>query len=301
MDHKHCFRGIIPPIVTPLTDAEELDEAALRRLIGRCRAHGVDGIFVNGTSGEAMRVTDTVWEMATRVALEYARPDFHVFCGAIDSSTARTVEKLKKIEEMGGSLAVCTAPFYIKNFGQDEIIRHFETLCRSASLKLAIYNIPNTTHVNILPQTIAQLAENEKIVVCKDSTGNLSQLQELLALTETLDIAVLNGAEDLCAQAMLAGCDGCIPGLAGFFPEVYLEIYRAVVRGDAAGAIKLQKKANRLRKVIFAGPCWVSVMKYLLEVLQLGGRKVSEPLPPMSEVHCAAVQTMLRQQGYLAQ
>lgn len=299
MKNKLRFQGVIPPIVTPLTEDERLDEAGLRRLIEHCRAGGVSGVFVNGTSGEAMRVTDEVWSGATRVALEYAAPGFHVFCGAIDSSTARAAQKLAQIEAMGGTLAVCTPPFYLKNFGQDEILRHFEKLCANTRLELAIYNIPNTTHANILPATVARLAANERIVACKDSTADFCQLQELLRLTEAQDIAVFNGAEDLCAPAMLYGCQGCIPGLAGFFPEAYVPIWEAAVQGDAAGAIHLQKQANALRKIIGAGPCWVSVMKYLLEVLGLAGGKVSEPLPPMEQEHRERVLAILREQGYI--
>lgn len=203
MNNKLTYTGIIPPIVTPLTPQEELDSDALQKLISFDIENGVSGIFVNGTSGEALRLPDHVWQETMRTALAASFGRIPVFCGAIDTSTSRVIERLKTIEECGGKIAVCTPPFYLTSFGQDEILRHYDAICRSTGLEIAVYNIPETTHANILPETISRLAEYDSIVAYKDSTADWQQLQRAMILLKDKDIAVLNGAEELCCVSML--------------------------------------------------------------------------------------------------
>ena len=260
MENKERYRGIIPPIVTPLKEDESLDEQALRRLIRHCIDGGVSGIFVNGTSGEAMRVTEKVWEEAARVALEEGNGKVDVFCGAIDSSTSRAIEKVKKIKAMGGTLAVCTPAFYIKNFGQEEIIRHYENICSAGGIDIAVYNIPDTTHVNILPATINRLADLDRIVMYKDSCADWQQLQEAMMLLEDKNISVLNGAEELCFVSMLCGAQGCIPGLANFFPELFVELERLCEEQKVREGFELQRRINAVRKCLAQGPSWICLL-----------------------------------------
>lgn len=299
MENKARYKGIIPPIVTPLKADESLDEQALRRLIRHCIAGGVSGVFVNGTSGEAMRVTEDVWEEAARVALEEGEGKIDVFCGAIDSSTSRAIEKVKRIKAMGGTLAVCTPAFYIRNFDQEEIIRHYEKICHASQIDIAVYNIPDTTHVNILPATIAELAELEQIVMYKDSCADWQQLQEAVMLLEDKNISVLNGAEELCFVSMLCGAQGCIPGLANFFPELFVELQGICEAGQVRKGFELQRRINAVRKCLGQGPSWMAVMKYLLEVYGMGDAFVSAPLAGMTKEQKEAVTATLRSQGVL--
>ena len=141
MKNKHRFKGIIPPMVTPLLKEEILDIDSTRKLIDFCIQGGVTGFFVNGTSGEALRTTESVWQDCTKVTIEYTKGRVPVFCGAIDTSTNRVIDKIKRIEAMGGDIAVCTPPFYLNNFGQDEILRHYDTICNKTKIEIAVYKI----------------------------------------------------------------------------------------------------------------------------------------------------------------
>jgi 4-hydroxy-tetrahydrodipicolinate synthase len=295
MKNKNKYYGIIPPIVTPLLPNETLDEQSTRNLVNHCIDGGVNGLFVNGTSGEAMRVTDAVWEDNTRIVLEEAKGRVPVFCGAIDSSTGRVIEKLKKIEALGGKIGVCTPPFYLTSFGQEEILRHYEKICDSTSLEIAIYNIPETTHANILPETIAKLADSEKIIIYKDSSADWQQVQRTLFLLEDKDIAFFNGAEELCAASMLYGAQGCIPGLATFMPELFVELYSLCKSGDVQKSYELQKRIFRIRKSIFVGDCWIAGMKGLLDLFKLGSNNISAPLPTLTPPQMGIIADILKE------
>lgn len=293
MKNKELYTGIIPPLVTPLTKDEALDSPALVKLVEGCIAGGVSGVFVNGTSGEAMRLPLNVWKKNTEEVLKIVDGRVHVFCGAIDSSTAGTIERLKMIEDAGGRNAVCTAPFYLSNFGQDEIIKHFERLASSTKLNIAVYNIPETTNVMIEPQTMKRLSEIETVVAIKDSTANWQHLQRVLMLLDDTDIAIFNGAEELCAVAMLYGASGCIPGLGNYIPQVFVELQKVCGQGNVKESYRIQKMINKYRTSIFVNNCWISGMKGLLREYGIGGDTVSFPVKSVSETDLAQMRTIV--------
>lgn len=299
MNNKQFYHGIIPPTITPLLPNEQLDKSAVKKLVEHCITGGVHGLFVNGTSGEAMRVSDTVWEDNTRTVLDQVKGRIPVFCGAIDSSTIRTIEKIKKVEDMGGKLAVCTPPFYLTSFGQDEILRHYDKICESTSIDIVPYNIPEMTQANILPETIRKLADHEKIVVYKDSCADWQQVQRNLFMLEDKNIAFFNGAEELCSTSMIYGAQGCIPGLANFYPKLFVELYDLCRKGKIAESYELQKRIYRIRKSIFVGDCWIAGMKFLGKLYGFGDSSISSPLKEMTIDQQLQAESILRKNGVL--
>jgi len=299
MKNKERFGGIIPPLVTPLLPDETLDVVTTKQLIEYLIQNNVNGIFVNGTSGEAMRVTESVWEGITRLALETVNGRVPVFCGAIDTSTLRVIERIRRIEAMGGELVVCTPPFYLKSFGQDEILRHYDKICSSVSknIQIAVYNIPSTTGANIEPETIAKLADYDNIVAYKDSCADFEQVQHDLFQLADKDICMFNGAEDLCAASMLFGAQGCIPGLANFYPELFVRLYQLCRKGEVAESVRLQEQISEIRKCLHVGTSWMAVMKYLLKREGFGHDTVSSPIPPLNDEHRRSIDTILERAG----
>ena len=297
MASKERFDGIIPPAVTPLLEDGRLDEAGVEKLTEHMLAGGVSGLFINGTSGEAMRLPDAIWEQNTRAYLRAAQGRVPVFCGAIDTCAARVVEKIKRIEDIGGRIAVCTPPFYLRSFGQEEILRHVSYILDHTCIELALYNIPETTHALIEPETVAKLAEYERVVVMKDSSADWQHLQRVLFLCEDKDIAIFNGAEELCATAMLYGANGCIPGLANYLPRLFVSLYEASRAGRIRESYLLQKQIYEIRKVIFVNGCWMSGMKFLNKAFGLACDGISAGLVRLSAAQEAQALKILADSG----
>ena len=283
MNNTGRYSGIIPPLVIPLTSDERLDEKGLRKLIDFVLEGGCSGIFINGSCGEAMRVTDSVWERAMNVALEHAEDRVPVFCGAIDSSTSRELEKIEKIRRAGGEVAVCTVPFYHHVFADEEIIRHYERLNDEGGMKLAVYNIPDTTHTNIPVGVMAKLVKLENVAVVKDSCADFQQLQRELTLVKDLDVAFFNGAEELVGPSTLFGATGNIPGMACFFPRLFVDLFNAAKAGQLERTIELQRQATRLRDTLFVGVSFLASMKYMLEYLGIASANLSYPMLSLDE------------------
>lgn len=105
---------------------------------------------------------------------------------------------------------VATTAFYLQNSCQAEIIRHYETIAKSTNSKLVVYNIPGMTHSPIAPETIRELAQIDNVVAYKDSCADWESFQRVLFLLEDRDIAVFNGAEELCSAAMIFGAQGLL-------------------------------------------------------------------------------------------
>lgn len=138
---KDRYVGVVPPIVTPVDEFERVDEAALRGIVRRCKDVGLHGVFVAGSNGECMALTQAERNRAIRIVLDEAGPDYPVMSGVMDSSTQRVIDNIKALEDMGGDVAVVTPVFYARHATQDETVRHFEEILRHTKVKLMIYNI----------------------------------------------------------------------------------------------------------------------------------------------------------------
>ena len=107
--------GVIPPVITPLDSDERVDEKAFRRLISHCIESGIHGIFVAGSNGECMALTQKERDRAIWIALEETGGRVPVIAGVMDSSTKRVIENVKRLEQMGGTVAVVTPVFYARH------------------------------------------------------------------------------------------------------------------------------------------------------------------------------------------
>ena len=292
--NKQTYTGIIPPIITPLREDRSLDVEGLQRLIDFDIAGGVSGIFAMGSSGEALMTSRQVWLDTLKHTVAHTAGRVPVFCGVIDTSTTRVADNIKAAEQAGAQIMVATTAFYLQNSCQAEIIRHFETLAKGTASKLVVYNIPGMTHTPIAPETIRELAQIDNVVAYKDSSADWENLQRVLFLLEDRDIAVFNGAEELCSAAMTFGAQGCVPGLAGFFPKLFVDLAQAGLRGDVATAYRLQRDVWELRKVLGMGKHWMSAMKHIGAGMGFGADIASLPVEPLTAAQAAQIDEVVR-------
>jgi len=295
---KGTLGGIIPPIITPLTEDGKLDKAGMCKVIDHCIAGGVTGIFTMGSTGEAMRTSRDVWRDALKTSLEHVNGRVPVFCGVVDSTTDRALENIKEAEQLGAEYVVSTVPFYIQNTCQDEILRHYEKLAASTNCNVVVYNIPGMTNTCIAPETIAELAKIDNITAFKDSSADWEHFQRCLYLLEGADISIFNGAEELCAPAMIFGANGCVPGLGCLFPKVFKDMYDAAENGDIQKAYDLQRQVWLVRKSLSVGKSWLSSMKYLGYMLKLSDTDLASfPIEPLTDAEKARIDQLVKESG----
>lgn len=278
------IKGIIPPIITPIDDDENVDEEGLRRLIDHCIENGLHGIFVAGSGGETMSLTTEQRALAIKITLNEVNGRVPVFCGAIDIGTKRVIENIKALEQMGGEIAVVTPPFYIKNSSQDEIIRHYEEIARNTSVNIMVYNVPGNTHVNIIPETVLKLTEIENVIGLKESSGNWVQFQKCIFMLKGKQFKVFQGLPELGAASILLGADGLTPLYSIILPNLYLGLYHAAVNREVGLAFDIQRVVSKFYNVNKHGVSPVSIQKFIVSLLGLSGKRATAPCEPLNEL-----------------
>ncbi|MDQ8702855.1 dihydrodipicolinate synthase family protein [Streptomyces sp. LHD-70] len=254
--------GVVPPVCTPLTPEGEVDTASLARLVEHLIAGGVHGLFALGSTSEVAYLTDAQRATALETVVATAAGRVPVLAGVIDTTTARVIEHARTAARLGADALVATAPFYTRTHAK-EIADHFRTLRAAVDLPLFAYDIPVAVHSKLSPGLVRELAEDGTLAGLKDSSGDEGGLRRLLvglggregrATGPAPGFAVLTGSELTVDAALLAGCDGVVPGIGNVDPAGYVRLYDAVRAGDLELAAKEQERLVELFGMVDCGP-----------------------------------------------
>lgn len=274
--------GVIPPIITPVDDHERVDEKSLRLLIHHCIETGIHGIFVAGSNGECMALTQEERDRAIRITLDEVAGRVPVIAGVMDASTIRVIENIKRFEQMGGTIAVVTPVFYARHATQMETVRHFEEISKHTSVDLMIYNIPPFTGQTLYAKTIFEIARIDKVIGYKDTSGLLPEFIKCLRHFEGTDFILLQGATNLAAASLLMGADGYIPSLAPLFPRPYIALYEAAAAGNLDEVEKWSKVVENTCSIYDMAKSQTASTKYALSKLGIPDR-VIRPTEPITQ------------------
>jgi 4-hydroxy-tetrahydrodipicolinate synthase len=273
-----CYHGVIPPIITPVDEHENVDEKGFRELLDHCVGHGLHGIFVAGSNGETMALTQAQRDNAIRIAVDEVGDRVPVMCGVMDTGTRRVIENVKRMEDLGGTCAVITSIFYARHTSQDETVRLFEDVSRQTDCDLMIYNIPMFTGLKLTAQTILRIAEIDKVVGVKDSSGDFGEFQKVLrARADNPDFSCLQGSTAVAAASMLEGADGCVPSIAPLFPELFVAMYEAAREKNIGRTLELNAVVAETQKVLGLCKNATASNKFALSLLGYTDKRVIAP------------------------
>lgn len=239
------IKGIIPAMVTPLDNQEELDEAGLRRLVNFLIEGGVHGLFPIGSQGEFYAFSPDEKRRVLEVVVDETAGRVPVYAGTGAVTTRQVIELNKIAEETGVDAVSVLTPFFI-NPSQAELYEHFVAVAEATNLPVLLYNNPGRTGVKLSVELVARLAEHPNIVGIKDSGGDLSLTIEMIRQTGD-DFAVLMGRDSLIFAGLMHGIKGAIAATANVVPALVVEIYEAFQEGDLARALAAQEKLLPLR------------------------------------------------------
>src|SRR5438093_11548927 len=174
------IQGIIPPVITPMKDNEDLDLPGLRSFIDRLLASGVHGIFVLGTNSEFYALDEREKQEVIATAVAHVNKRVPVFAGT-GAETTREAVRLTKMAEREGADGVSVITPYFVAPSQQEICDHYRRVAESTRLPVILYNNPATCGgVKIDVDTVARLAEIPNILGINDSSGDLQNTNEYL-------------------------------------------------------------------------------------------------------------------------
>lgn len=250
---ERLFHGIIPPLVSPLRDRDQLDDEGLQRLVEHVIAGGVNGIFVLGTTGEAPSLSYRLRrEVITRVCGLVAQR-VPVQVGITDTSFVESVALARHAAEAGASAVVLSTPYYFPA-GQTELTGYVRNLAPQLPLPLVLYNMPSLTKVWFELDTLQKLASVDSIVGIKDSSGDIDYFESLISLRALRpDWSIMIGPEAKLPEAMALGGDGGVAGGANVFPHLFVQCYHAAVAGNTEKLRSLSVIINDFQQIYDIG------------------------------------------------
>ncbi|MFP3985772.1 MAG: 4-hydroxy-tetrahydrodipicolinate synthase [Candidatus Bathyarchaeia archaeon] len=269
-------KGVMPALVTPFTeDRKRVDEEQMRVLVNHCIEHGVHGVVPCGTTGEFVNMTVEEKKKVIEIVVDQVNGKAAVVAGAGASGTEQALEMTKYAKDVGADAALIVTPYYLKPANRG-IYEHYFTIASEVDLPLILYNIPQCTGVPMPWQMVEDLAEIPNVVGIKDSSG---QLNFILAVLEKVrdKINVMCGHDEVVVAALAAGASGAILASANFIPDLWVDIYNNVQKGDLQKARELQYKVQKIARITVA-----SGAVGTKEALNMMGIKVGPVRLPLS-------------------
>lgn len=242
------FKGSIVAIVTPFKN-NKLDEVALGNLIEWHISEGTDGIVPCGTTGESATLDYDEHYRVIEFTIKAVNKRIPVIAGTGANSTDETIMMTKKAKGMGADAALLVTPYYNKPT-QEGLYRHYREVAERVDIPIVLYNVPSRTGVNLLPQTVARLAEIENIVAIKEATGDMKQVSEVIRLCGDR-ITVLSGDDFTTLPLLALGGKGVISVTANVAPGDVSAMCKAWDNGDIERARNLHFKLEPLNKAMF--------------------------------------------------
>jgi len=269
-------QGILPALVTPFTeDGKQVNEEALRNLVNRCIELGVSGVVPCGTTGEFVNLVTEEKKKVIDTVIDEVNGRVKVVAGTGASGTGQALEMTKYAKDAGADAALIVTPFYLKPTDRG-IYEHFDTIASQVDLPIILYNIPQCTGLALPWQMVEDLAQIPNIVGVKDSSGQLSFI--LAVLEKVRDkINVLCGHDEIVVGALAAGCSGAVLASANVIPDVWVNVYNAIQKGDLKTAQEKQYRVQKIARIIAkSGPVGTK------EALNMMGLKVGPVRSPLS-------------------
>jgi 4-hydroxy-tetrahydrodipicolinate synthase len=289
------IRGSIPALVTPLKD-NALDIDGLHKLVDWQISEGSHGLVPVGTTGESPTLSHAEHKLVVEEVVRATAGRVPVIAGAGSNNTIEAIGFLRHAQDVGADAALVVTPYYNKPT-QAGLIAHYRALHDACDLPIIIYNIPGRSVVDMMPDTMAQLAELPRIIGVKDATGKLERVS-LQRMACGPDFIQLSG-EDATAPGFNAqGGVGCISVTANVAPRLCAEFQEATLAGDYSRALEIHDRLMPLHVAIFAEPGLVGA-KYGLAKLGHCTEEVRLPLLGLTDTAKARMDDAMRHAGLL--
>jgi 4-hydroxy-2-oxoglutarate aldolase len=287
------LRGIFAPVTTPFAENGELDRAGFERNIRAHMQHGLRGVVVTGSTGEAPLLDERERESLVEWARQHVGNDRVLMVGVGAESTRTALVFAERAGERGADAALVVAPHYFaSNMTEDALRAHYLRIADESTVPVVLYNIPKYMHFRLSNALVQELSRHENVIGIKDSSGDRDSMEGYLA-SQRDDFTVLTGNGQFWKTALQMGARGGILAVSLFAPALTSAVAEAVARKDGATADALQDRLTPLAKTI-VGELGVPGVKAALDSVGLRGGAPRSPLLPLGRAELERVRTLLR-------
>ena len=283
------FTGSGVAIVTPFS-GDRVAEDVLRALVRFHIENGTDALIVCGSTGEAATMSVDEQRQTVEIAIDENGGRLPVIVGCGGSSTRDVVQLAENGARAGADALLVSGPPYNKPT-QQGLTLHVRAVLDATDKPVILYNVPGRSAVNMLPATVAALAEDDRVIAIKEASGDLSQVAEVARLTAGR-LALYSGNDDQVLPIMSLGGRGVISVLANVAPEAVSRMVKAYLEGETAEATELQLRYLPLIQALFveSNPIPVKAAVGMLG-FEVGGLRLplTAPIPATRERLAAAM------------
>lgn len=242
------FKGSIVAIVTPFKNGK-VDEKALGDLIEWHIKNGTNAIVPCGTTGESATLDYDEHHRVIRFTVEAVNKRVPVIAGTGANATDETIMITREAKKSGADGALLVSPYYNKPT-QEGIYRHYKAVAEAVKIPIVLYNVPGRTASNILPSTVARLAEIRNIVAIKEATGDMKQVSEVIRICGNR-ITVLSGDDFTTFTLLALGGKGAISVSANVAPKLVSKMFSEWEKGNIQQARKIHYQLEPLNAAMF--------------------------------------------------
>lgn len=242
------FKGSIVAVVTPFKNGQ-IDEKALSELIEWHISSGTNAIVPCGTTGESATLDYDEHYRVIEVTVNAVNKRVPVIAGTGANATDETIKITKKAKELGADAALLVSPYYNKPT-QEGLYRHYKAVAESVDIPIVLYNVPGRTAVNILPSTVARLAEVNNIVAIKEATGDMKQVSEVIRLCGNR-LSIISGDDFTTFPLLALGGTGVISVAANVAPREVSDMCRLWREGKLEESRALHFKLEPINNSMF--------------------------------------------------
>ena len=287
------FTGMGTAIITPMNE-NGIDYDALGKLIEFQIENGINAIVVMGTTGENATIEPEDQKKVIAYTVEKVNKRVPVIAGTGTNNTDHVLHNTRNACEVGADAILVVTPYYNKAT-QKGLIQHFTAIADASTVPMIVYNVPGRTGCNLLPKTVAVLAEHPNIVGIKEATGNMAQMVEIMQLCGD-KIDVYSGEDALTVPMMAMGAAGTISVLSNVCPKESVAMTDACKAGDFKAAAALQCKMLPLINCLFSQVNPIPV-KAAVAALGICEDYLRLPLTTMEEPYRTAMYEEMRKLG----
>lgn len=290
------FRGSMVALVTPMTESGKVDQLALRELVDWHIEQGTSAIVAVGTTGESATLDETEHCDVIRQVVEFSGGRVPVIAGTGANSTTEAISLTSCAKQVGADACLLVTPYYNKPT-QEGLYLHHKAVAEAVAIPQILYNVPGRTACDMLPATVARLAQIENIIGIKEATGDVSRVAQLLDGCGD-DFELYSGDDASAREFLLAGGHGVISVTANIAPRAMSEMCSAALAGDAEAALKIDQGLAALHRDLFLEANPIPVKWALAEMGRIPAG-IRLPLTWLSEKFQGELRNSMQQAGLI--
>ena len=293
-----AFGRVVTAMVTPFDERGEINFKAVKQLVRKLADEGSDAIVVTGTTGECPTLSHEEDLLLYAKVLDEVGDRVKVIAGTGNNCTQTTIRYTQLAKSIGCHGAMIVVPYYNKP-SQEGLFQHFSAVAKETDLPLMMYNIPGRTGINMLPEHVIRIIDqNNNIVAIKEASGNLEQMKQIITLNNRNDFFLYSGDDNLTLDVVKLGGVGVVSVASHLVGREMQTMIKAYLDGNVAQADTINAQLAEFFKVIFitSNPSPIKAA-LTLSGLDVGGTRL--PLVPVNDLERKAIKNVMKELGLL--